>query len=245
MNFGRFSGIGSGCSLRCSLGIMIACLAMLQYGYGAFLMKWMIHGMGFVLLLLSRVVVAAEIIPNATAGQEKSQVCVACHTADGNSVVPAWPKIAGQPEKYLIQQLVEYRKGDKGTRNNPVMFGITQSLSDQDIADLAAYFANQKPTVGATPEKWVALGEKIYRGGNIKTGVPACGPACHGPSGRGNSPGGFPPLSGQHADYIIDQLKAFKSGARSNDPNAIMRDISQRMTDEEMEAVGHYVSGLH
>ena len=205
-------------------------------------MKWMILGISLALIIDTA---SADIIPNLEAGREKSKVCAACHMTDGNSVVAAWPNIAGQPLKYLVEQLKEYRKGDKGARNNPVMFGIASVLSDQDIADLALYFSIQKPTVGETPDKWVALGQKIYRGGNEKTGVPACGPACHGPAGSGNGPAGFPPLSGQHAEYVIDQLKAFKSGARANDPNAIMRDISQRMTQEEMEAVGHYVTGLH
>ncbi len=187
---------------------------------------------------------APNLIPDMSAGQQKSAACVSCHMVDGNSTVPAWPKISGLPEKYFIEQLKAFKAGDKGGRFNPVMLGFAAALSDQDIVDLAAFYASQKSTPGSTPQKFVALGEKIYRGGNGATGVPACS-ACHSPRGDGNIPAGFPALSGQHSDYIIEQLKAFRSGARANDINSIMRDISKRMTDEEIEAVSHYVSGLH
>jgi cytochrome c553 len=181
---------------------------------------------------------------NPDLGREKSQVCGACHGVDGNSTVPIWPKIAGQSEKYLEHELVEFRKGEKGTRFEASMYGMTQNLSDQDIADLAAYFAKQKPTPGAVKANFVALGEKLYRGGNLKTGVPACS-ACHGPKGEGNELALYPRLSGQNADYTMDQLKKFKSGTRSDDANGIMRDIAKMMTDEEIQAVSSYVSGLH
>lgn len=185
-----------------------------------------------------------SIVPNIAAGREKSQVCVSCHMADGNSVVAAWPKIAGLPEKYFIQQLQAFKAGDKGGRFNAVMMSFAAALSDQDMADLAAFYASQKVTPGSVSQAFVAVGEKIYRGGNRATGVPACS-ACHSPRAEGNIPAGFPALSGQHPDYIIEQLKAFRSGTRANDINGIMRDISKRMTDEEIEAVSHYVSGLH
>ncbi len=187
----------------------------------------------------------ADITPDLNAGRKKSETCVACHNTDGNSTVPTWPKIAGQPEKYLIEQLKEFRKGEKGGRFEANMYGMTHALSDQDIADLATYFASQKETSGTTKQEWLERGEKLYRGGNSKTGVPACGPSCHGMRGEGNPPAGFPPLSGQHPDYIAEQLKRFKDGTRSNDPNGIMRDIAKRMTEEEIQAVSNYVSGLH
>jgi len=195
----------------------------------------------WLLFMLSNV--AADILPDIAKGREKSSVCVVCHGSDGNSVVAAWPKIAGQSERYLIEQLKEFRKGQQGNRFNAVMFGITQALTDQDIADLAAFYAAQKPTPGVVEEQWVSLGEKIYRGGNSASGVPACA-GCHDPKGLGNALAGFPPLSAQQSDYVIEQLKAFKSGTRLNDPNQIMQDITKRMTDSEIEAVGHYVSGL-
>lgn len=182
---------------------------------------------------------------NPILGKEKSQVCSACHGTEGVSVVPAWPSIAGQSEKYLIKELVEFRKGEKGTRFEPSMYGMTQNLSDQDIADLAAYFAAEKPGTGTTPANFLSLGERIYRGGNLQTGVPACGPSCHGPSGEGVALAGIPRVSGQQAQYTIEQLKKFKSGARSDDPNSIMRDIAKRMSEEEIQAVSNYVSGLH
>lgn len=187
---------------------------------------------------------APGIVPDITAGREKSQICVSCHMVDGNSVVSAWPKIAGLPAKYFIEQLKAFKAGDKGGRFNPVMLSFAAALSDQDMADLAAFYTSQKATPGSTPEAFVLVGEKIYRGGNRVTGVPACS-ACHSPRAEGNIPAGFPSLSGQHSDYIIEQLKAFRSGTRANDVNSIMRDISKRMTDEEIEAVSHYVSGLH
>lgn len=204
-----------------------------------------IAGIGlYFILSVATAAESAVLVPDINAGRQKSEPCVVCHGPDGNSVVPAWPKIAGQPERYLVEQLKEYRKGEKGTRFNAVMYGLVGTLTDQDIVDLAGYFASQQRTPGVTDEKWMSLGEKIYRGGNPKTGVPAC-QGCHDPAGRGNPPAGFPPLSGQQSAYAVDQLKAFKNGARLNDPNEIMRDISQRMTDEEIEAVGNYVSGLH
>lgn len=177
-------------------------------------------------------------------GQQKSQVCTACHGADGNSVVPAWPKIAGQLESYLIKELKEYRKGEKGQRFEPTMFSQTQSLTDSDILDLAAYFSKQTETIGTVKPDLLALGEKIYRGGNLETGVPAC-TACHGPDGKGNGLAVFPRLSGQHPEYTADQLKKFAAKTRSDDPNSIMRDIAKKMTNEEIQAVSSYVSGLH
>lgn len=207
----------------------------------SYLMKRRLIWIGLIAMIGSTM--AAE-SPDVSMGLKKSEPCVVCHGIDGNSPNPAWPNIAGQPEKYLIEQLKEFRKGDKGTRFNPVMFGIVQGLSDEDIQDLAKYYANQQPSLGAVRSNFVSLGEKIYRGGNVATGVVACS-GCHDPNGEGNPEAGFPPLSGQHPQYLIDQLKKFKNNERSNDPNGIMRDIAKRMTDEEIEAVCNYVSGLH
>lgn len=174
----------------------------------------------------------------------QAQVCVACHGVDGNSTVGIWPKLAGQHEGYLIKELIDFRKGDKGGRNDPTMFGMTQNLSDQDIQILAAFYAHQKETPGSAKPESMSLGEKIYRGGNLKTGVAAC-IACHGPNGAGNAPAHYPKLSGQQAEYTVTELKKFRAGTRSNDPNNIMRDIAKRMSDEEIQAVSDYVSGLH
>lgn len=207
--------------------------------------KWIGIGIGlFFFLEVAMAEAVSTAVSTVEAGHQKSQVCATCHNQDGNSTVPAWPKIAGQSEKYLIEQLKEYRKGDKGNRFNPVMYNLVTNLSDQDIEDLATFFASQKVALGAAKPESVALGEKIYRGGNPATGVPACA-ACHDPHGQGNELAGFPLLSGQQPQYMIDQLKAFRAGTRANDPMGIMREISKRMTDAEIEAVGNYVSGLH
>ncbi len=172
------------------------------------------------------------------------KLCASCHNKDGNSTVPAWPSIAGQPPKYLLEQMQAFKAGAKGQRPNSVMEAIVGTLSDEDLSELAKYFSEQKAVVGATPEAFVSLGQQIYRGGNPKTGVPACG-ACHDPKGAGNALAGFPALSGQQPDYVIEQLNNFRTGLRKNDPNAIMQSISQRMSDEEIKAVANYVHGLH
>lgn len=181
--------------------------------------------------------------PETKAGQAKTGTCTACHNADGNSTVPNWPKIAGQYEDYLVKQLKEYRMGDKGPRFEASMYAMVANLTDQDIADLAAFYSHQKQTMGKANAQYVSLGEKIYRGGNIQTGVTAC-LACHGPDGQGNEAAKFPRLAGQHATYIENQLRAFKDGKRKNSPNGMMESISRSMSDEEMKAVSSYVEGL-
>ena len=188
-------------------------------------------------LLPSFVLAAGDI----KAGKAKSTVCAACHGADGNSPTDMFPKIAGQSEGYLIKQMTEFKSG---VRDNAIMLGLVANLSEQDIADLAAYFASIKVTPEATPEDTLALGEAIYRGGNKVSGVPAC-MACHGPTGGGMPAAKWPALSGQYAKYTEAQLKAFAQGMRNNDPNGMMRDIASRMTPEEIKAVSAYVAGLH
>ncbi len=176
-----------------------------------------------------------------SAGKEKAVSCAACHGADGNSPSDMFPKLAGQGEAYLLKQLIEYKDG---TRENAIMTPMVAGLSEQDMADIAAFYASNKITAGSTDEEWLELGQAIYRGGNRETGVPAC-MACHGPTGAGMPAAKWPALSGQHAAYIEAQLKAFASGERSNDPNSMMRDIASRMTAEEIKAVAAYSSGLH
>jgi len=171
-------------------------------------------------------------------------VCAACHGPDGNSPISAYPKIAGQYANYLEQSLKEFRKGPQGTRNNPIMLGMVATLSDDDIANVAAYYASQTMTPGAANKDLVELGEKLYRGGNLETGVPAC-IACHGPQGLGNELAKYPKISGQYADYINTQLKAYRSGERADDPNGMMRGVTKAMTDDEINAVSSYVAGLH
>ncbi len=174
-----------------------------------------------------------------------SQVCVACHAADGNSVSPANPKLAGQIPEYLYKQLHDFKAegGKPARRQNPIMAGMVASLSDSDMRDLAAYFGGQtlKPAV-AHDKDLAAQGQKLYRGGDAATGVPACA-ACHGPSGAG-IPIEFPRLGGQFSEYVEAQLKAFKSGERANDRKAMMRTIAARMSDQQIKALAQYVAGL-
>ena len=174
-----------------------------------------------------------------------SQVCMACHAADGNSVAAANPKLAGQFYDYLHKQLVNFKPqgGKKAERDNAVMAGMTANLSATDMKDVAAYYASQKlvPAV-AKDKELAALGQRIYRGGNLASGVAACA-GCHGPAGMG-MPAQYPRISGQFAEYVELQLKAFRAGTRANDPNGMMRGVAVRMSDREILAVAEYVAGL-
>ena len=178
---------------------------------------------------------------DATKGKEKSAACAACHGADGNSTNTLWPKLAGQHASYIEKQLTDFH--DK-KRNDPTMAPMAAPLSPEDIKNLAAYFASQTTKPGAGNEEKIELGRTIYKGGNLTSKVTACS-ACHSPTGMGNPASRYPRVSGQHAAYIVKQLKDFKSAARNNDDSSIMRSIAKRMTDEEMEAVAEYMSGLH
>lgn len=178
------------------------------------------------------------------AGRNKSEKCAACHQADGNSTVPQWPKLAGQYRHYLEKQLLDFRMGEQGPRFEASMFAMVASLTDQDIADLSTFYAQQTPDEGGKADQaTVALGERLYRGGDLASGVTACA-ACHGPSGQGNAPGGFPKLAGQHKAYTEAQLLAFQGGKRHNSPHGIMESIARRMTPEQIAAVSSYIEGL-
>lgn len=174
-----------------------------------------------------------------------TQVCAACHSADGNSAAPANPKIAGQFPEYLHKQLVNFKPqgGKKAERENAVMAGMVANLSPDDMKNLAAYYAGQKLKPSAAKDKnLAALGQKLWRGGNAATGVPACA-GCHGPDGSG-MPAQYPRIAGQYAEYVEGQLKSFQTGQRANDPNGMMRGVAARMTDKEMKAVAEYAAGL-
>ncbi len=178
---------------------------------------------------------------DAAAGKQKAQLCAACHGPDGNSTNPMWPKLAGQSAEYISKELHDFQSG---ARSNAQMKAMAGPLSSQDIENLAAYFSSQKIKIGTAAKDSIKAGRKIYKGGDAKTGVPAC-MACHSPTGAGNPAAVYPALHGQHAQYTETQLKAFRSGARSNDPNAIMRTIAGRMTDDQIKAVAQYIQGLH
>jgi cytochrome c553 len=193
------------------------------------------------LLLALSVLPPAAPAGDPAAGQQKSAICAACHAPDGNSTNPTWPRLAGQHVEYAEKQLHDFRDAK---RANPQMSPMAAPLSDQDIADLAAYFAAQAGGTGVTSPEHLELGQKLYRAGNPRTGLPSC-MACHGPSGAGNGAAGYPALSGQHAEYTALQLKAFKSEQRGNDKNSVMRAIAAKMTNSEIEAVADYIQGLH
>ena len=196
-----------------------------------------------VMVLVSAHALAAG---DSEAGQAKAATCVACHGIDGNSAVPTFPKLAGLGHKYLLKQMQDIRDG---RRPVALMAGQVDNMSDQDLADIAAFYNAQSRTGGmADPEK-VALGRKVYLAGIAERQVPACS-GCHSPTGNGNGPAGYPALGGQHAEYISAQLKMFRKGyedpsGRTNGGEAkIMRTTAFRMSDMEIEAVASYIAGL-
>ena len=188
----------------------------------------------------------ANLTGDAAAGKNKSVACGACHGADGNSAAPAFPKLAGQGERYLVKQLMDIRDG---ARPVPTMAGQLDGKSDQDLADIAAFYASQARSGGQANAELLALGEKIYRSGVAERNVAAC-TACHSPTGKGNAPAGFPALAGQHADYTAAQLRAYRKGyendaGRTNDGDAkIMRTTAFGLSDGEIDAVASYIAGL-
>ena len=178
------------------------------------------------------------------AKQIVTQVCAACHGADGNSVAPANPTLAGQGAAYITLQLMHFKAG---VRVNATMQAMAATLSDDDMRALGVYFEQQKPKdLGAKDPKLAEAGADVWRGGDSATEVPACA-ACHSPTGAG-IPKNYPRLAGQYADYVYAQLKAFKSGARGADAKdangRVMATIAGNMTDEQMKAVADYASGL-
>jgi cytochrome c553 len=177
------------------------------------------------------------------AGEQSAAVCQACHGKGGaNPIMGAYPKISGLGEKYLHNQLVAIQKDE---RLIVEMTGQLTGKSDQDLQDLAAYFASQDMGVNQANPDLIAQGQALYRGGNMASGVPSCA-GCHSPRGHGNAPGGYPALGGQNAEYVAKQLHAYRDGTRANGSNAaIMMDIASKLTDFEIEAVANYVSGLN
>lgn len=179
---------------------------------------------------------------DAEAGKTKAMACGGCHGMDGNSPVEMYPKLAGQGEKYMVKQIADFKANT--TRQDPIMMGMVAALSDQDAADIGAFFATQKLAAAAPfDDSKVALGRELYKGGNLQTGVPAC-QGCHGPTGVGNSGAGYPQVGGQYTAYTLKQLNTFKDGTRSNDDRKIMRDVVARMTTAEIEAVAHYIASM-
>ncbi len=179
---------------------------------------------------------------DAAAGQGKIAMCSACHNADGNSMVPNFPKLAGQGERYLLKQMRDIKSGDR-----PVveMTGMLDAMSEQDLADISAWYASQKGTIGAADPALVEHGEALYRGGKLVDGVPAC-TGCHSPNGEGLDLAVYPKLNGQHADYIAKQLTDFREGNRTNDGDAmIMRSIAAKLSNKDIKALSSYINGLN
>lgn len=180
--------------------------------------------------------------PDLAAGQKiATEVCAACHGVNGQSPIAANPHLAGQHTEYLYKQLTDFKNNKE--RKNAVMMAIVQPLSADDMKSVAAHYAGQRPKPAAAANKdLVALGQKIYRGGNGTTGVPACS-GCHGPNGSG-IPAQYPRVAGQFSEYTVAQLKSFRTMERANDPNQMMRAVAARMTDQEIAAVAEYLAGL-
>ena len=193
-------------------------------------------------------VAAAQVAakPDGAMGQGiAAQVCAACHAVDGNSPAAPNPKLAGQFYDYLHKQLANFKPqaGKKAERDNAIMAGMVANLSASDMKNVSAYYAAQKlKPAKATNKELAALGQKIYRAGNAASGVPACA-GCHGPSGAG-VPAQYPRIAGQFAEYVEVQLRAFRAGTRTNDPNGMMRGVAVRMNNREIRAVAEYVAGL-
>ncbi len=210
------------------------------------------HLTGLTAVFLIMLTFAAQVSAagDEAAGRQKSAACIACHMADGNSVNPQWPKLAGQIPGYLAKQLLTFKDG---SRDSEIMSPMVKSLSETDIYDLATYFAKQKRTPGTADPDKLALGEKLYKKGVFYTQVTAC-IGCHGMRGEGNESWQLrlaappavlaPAIGGQHAVYLANQLKAFRSGERSNDVGNVMQNIAAEMSDAQIEAVAHYITQL-
>lgn len=179
---------------------------------------------------------------SAEAGQTKAATCAACHGLDGNSVTPDWPVLAGQHPNYIVRQINAFKNGD---RTNVTMKPFADMLSEQDVLDVAAYFASQTPAPKGADPALVGLGQQIYRGGLPDRGVAAC-IACHGPAGDGNPLAAYPRIAGQHAAYVTSTLKAYAAGERRSDTdlNQMMRNTAALLREDEMRALASYVQGL-
>ncbi len=178
---------------------------------------------------------------DANAGKAKVATCTACHGATGVSLAPNFPNLAGQGERYLVKQISDIKAGN---RNVPEMAPFVGQLTEQDIEDIAAFYASQPAPKGIADPQQVGLGEQLYRFGDQKKGIPACA-ACHSPTGQGNSLAGFPKISGQHAQYTAKQLRDFREGERVNDGDTkVMRSIAEKLSNKEVDALSSYISGL-
>jgi cytochrome c553 len=199
---------------------------------------------GLLLLTSLSVQAQAEGGGDAAVGQSKAAICAACHGADGNSMVPQWPKLAGQHAAYLERQTALIKSG---ARPVPEMMGIVGAMSQQDFADISAFFATQKNNGGVADETLSAAGEKLWRAGNAETGVPAC-MACHGPGGEGNPLVPYPALAGQHSVYTAKMLERYRAGENWGEKDAqshVMNGVAKHLTDDEIAALASFIQGLY
>jgi len=179
---------------------------------------------------------------DAAAGQGKIVMCSACHNLDGNSMLPNFPKLAGQGERYLFKQMLDIKSG---VRPIVEMTGMLDAMTEQDLEDISAWYSSQKGTIGAADAALVDRGQDLYRGGKLTDGMPAC-VGCHSPNGEGLDLAVYPKLNGQHAAYIEKQLTDFREGDRSNDGDAmIMRTIAAKLSNKDIKALSSYIEGLN
>ena len=184
---------------------------------------------------------------DADKGSQLVESCVACHGVDGNSISSDWPKLAGQNQKYLLEQLKHFRDEE---RNNVLMMAVIpylQTLSDKDLLDIAAFYSSYNATVGQArnDEELLSLGTQLYRFGNMKEQIPAC-TSCHGVYGQGNNLAGYPAIAGQQIGYLTSSLKAYRSKERNaGESSLVMQSIAENLTDNEIDALANYMHGLY
>ncbi len=196
----------------------------------------------FALLVCSQALADGLVDGSLEAGKTKAIRCGACHGPDGNSVNPQWPSIAGQHAPYIVRQLEAFQNGE---RTNILMSSQAMTLTEQDMKDVAVFFAAQPAAAKSVADPGlVEKGEALYRGGNKESGAAAC-LTCHGPTGRGNPSARYPLLRGQHATYIAATLREYATETRKSDGTTrIMRDIAKRLSEDDIVAVAAYVQGL-
>jgi len=205
-------------------------------------MKKMFAALGLCFLIAGSALADGLVEGDAEKGKDKAVTCGACHGGDGNSVNPVWPSLAGQHATYFVEQLQAFKDG---TRNEPLMLGQVMMLSDEDMRNLAVYYADMPAAAKSVADPaTVDRGQRLYRGGDRDNSTAAC-IACHGPTGRGNPAAAYPSLKGQYATYNAAQLRAYASGARKSDgPTRVMRDIAAKLSEEDIVAVSSYIQGL-
>ena len=198
--------------------------------------------LAFAALVMFGAVSTVHAAADAAAGKAKvDAMCASCHGATGSATTaPTYPKLAGQHASYIAKQLADFKSG---TRKDPIMMGMSMGLSEEDMANVAAYFSSQDTSIGSADAEAVATGKKIYEAGDKSKGLAAC-MACHGPSGAGNPGAKFPALSGQNVDYTVKTLKDFRTETRDNDPGKMMRDVAAKMSDKDIAAVAAYINAL-